>query len=401
MDTYRDRWQTGQYKGVTFLTDDHAAQDGRRLAVHEFPGRDDPVVEDLGAKAPEYRVNAYFIGEQYDQAAQTFSGLLREPGADWLIHPWLGRVWVRPLTWSRTENNREQGVCTLAIQFAPGGDEPPQPETNPDDAALSAATDWMDVAASEFDLLVMGTDAINAYVSEVQGNLEYLRQGLSLAQLPLTWASQVLGAIGSIQTELGSLIALPGRYAGAVTSLLNTIGIGGAAIGLPDAARPRLVSRLAVASMRAHETSQGRAGSESPASVFASSGAQVQDVIARENIKRDAALRSQAYLAAALQLSVYQYPSQTERTFNLNAIQTAYDGLLQGLPDAAFQAAVTARATLLAAVLAQDLRPPQSRDIAIPLPATVLAHRFGVDEAGFIARNGVRHPLFVSGRVYG
>nr|VFK58511.1 MAG: hypothetical protein BECKTUN1418F_GA0071002_114512 [Candidatus Kentron sp. TUN]VFK64994.1 MAG: hypothetical protein BECKTUN1418D_GA0071000_13052 [Candidatus Kentron sp. TUN]VFK67369.1 MAG: hypothetical protein BECKTUN1418E_GA0071001_114312 [Candidatus Kentron sp. TUN] len=60
-----------------------------------------------------------------------------------------------------------------------------------------------------------------------------------------------------------------------------------------------------------------------------------------------------------------------------------------------------ARTALIDALLTQDLQPAAYRDITSPLPATLLAHRMGVDEAVFLARNAVRHPLFVVGRVYG
>jgi hypothetical protein len=51
--------------------------------------------------------------------------------------------------------------------------------------------------------------------------------------------------------------------------------------------------------------------------------------------------------------------------------------------------------------MAQDLKPQVIKDVVSPLPSTVLAHRLQIDEAVLIARNGVQHPLFVRGRVYG
>ena len=56
---------------------------------------------------------------------------------------------------------------------------------------------------------------------------------------------------------------------------------------------------------------------------------------------------------------------------------------------------------MIEALLAQDLKPAMARDVTGPLPAALLAHRMGVDEAVFMARNKVRHSLFVTGRVYG
>ena len=46
--SYRDRWQTAQFRNIEFLTDSHDAKGGRRLAVHEFPGAEQPLVERLG-----------------------------------------------------------------------------------------------------------------------------------------------------------------------------------------------------------------------------------------------------------------------------------------------------------------------------------------------------------------
>jgi hypothetical protein len=66
-----------------------------------------------------------------------------------------------------------------------------------------------------------------------------------------------------------------------------------------------------------------------------------------------------------------------------------------------FQAAVSARTALIDALLDQDLNPQILRDIANPLPSVLLAHQMGLSESVFIAQNGVRHPLFVVGRVYG
>jgi hypothetical protein len=49
----------------------------------------------------------------------------------------------------------------------------------------------------------------------------------------------------------------------------------------------------------------------------------------------------------------------------------------------------------------QALHPTQERDVLHPLPSVLLAHQLEVDEDVFLARNAVRHPLFVRGRVYG
>ena len=47
------------FRGVPFYVDNDKGTYGRRIAVHEFPDRDDPFYEDLGEKAANFSVKAY------------------------------------------------------------------------------------------------------------------------------------------------------------------------------------------------------------------------------------------------------------------------------------------------------------------------------------------------------
>ena len=40
--SWRDRLQKGRFRGAAFLIESHDAGGGRRLALHEFPLRDEP-----------------------------------------------------------------------------------------------------------------------------------------------------------------------------------------------------------------------------------------------------------------------------------------------------------------------------------------------------------------------
>nr|VFK65205.1 MAG: DNA circularisation protein N-terminus [Candidatus Kentron sp. TUN] len=106
-----DRMVRASFRGLEFLTDSHEAKGGRRLVVHEFPGAEAPLVEDMGAEAWNWRLNAYFIGKDYDLVRNGFLAKLSEPGADWLTHPWLGRLWVRARTWQTKETNEQGGIA--------------------------------------------------------------------------------------------------------------------------------------------------------------------------------------------------------------------------------------------------------------------------------------------------
>lgn len=60
-----DDLRPASFRGVHFWTEGDKGTYGRRNAVHEYPMRDDPDVEDLGEKAQKYSVNGYLVGDDW------------------------------------------------------------------------------------------------------------------------------------------------------------------------------------------------------------------------------------------------------------------------------------------------------------------------------------------------
>lgn len=384
--SWTDRMARASFQGFEFLTDSHDAKGGRRLVVHEFPGAEYPLVEDLGRKAEDWKLNAYFIGPDYDLECNGFMAKLAEPGAAWLTHPWLGLLWVRAHTWSRQDSNDKGGYCAVSIEFVQGG-QTLQPVQDKVDVAFDRTRKLGDAAVADFDLELMSADGMTAFIAAVHQQLEVLRQVIALAALPLTWANQLKGLIAGVKGDLAALMGVPAAYASALRGVTDALGGGADGSGLSDTARPRVVSRIAsVATAK---------------SVIALPGIATTDGAVRRNLQRESALRSRLLVTAAAQVAMADYRAEADRDAALASVVAALDGLLPSLPDTVFQAAVAARTSVIEALLAQELKPASLRDITSPMPAVVLAHRLGVDEAVFLARNAVRHPLFVKGRVYG
>lgn len=400
--SYLDRWAYAAWHDLEFYTDSHDAKGGRRLAVHEFPGAEAPLVEDLGGKTWDYQLNAYFVGPNYDLEADMLIAELNTVGADWLMHPWLGLIWVRPQSWSRHESSAENGLCTLSITWVPGGEQPPTPSRDLVDTADAEIEVFADEAEADFDMQPMSADGMTAFVAAVQSKLEYVRQAISFATLPLTWANQLMNLIAGVKGDLAALAAIPGSYANAWRSLSNAIGMGADQHGFSDIDRPRLISSLCALALTSGYQSSGVASIRLATSHdVLLTGIAATDSAVRANLQRDAELRSRLLLAAACKVALADYRSANDRDAVVNAVETVFDALLPALSDAVFQAAVTARAALIEALMSQDLKPQMIRDVVTALPSTVLAHRMQIDEDVFLARNAVRHPLFVRGRVYG
>lgn len=380
--TWLDRMSKASFRGFEFLTDSHSADYGRRLAVHEFPGGEEEEVQDLGAKSPGWKLNAYFIGPDYDLERNALMAKLAEPGADWLTHPWLGLLWVRAHKWSLAESNKEGGYCTLAIEFVAGGSTQ-QPVRDMVDTAISRTRELQEAVADDFELEEMQAGGLASFLAAVHAKLDMLRNVLALATLPLTWAGQIQGLIAGIKGDLAELMALPDAYANALRGLGNALGGGADTHGMSDTERPRVVARLTTA-----------ATTLTPAPDVA------DDAVLR-NLRQEETLRSWLLVTAAAEIALTDYRAEPDRDAALDAVAQAIEALLPGLPDPVFHAAVAMRAALTNALLAQDLKPAIVRDVVHPLPAVLLAHRLEVDEDVFLARNAVRHPLFVRGRVYG
>ncbi len=386
--TWIDRCERAWFREFEFLTESHTARGGRRLVVHEYPGADDPRVEDMGGKAWDYRLAAYFIGPNYDLERNGFLALLAEPGADWLMHPWLGLMWVRVAEWSVTESNESGGYCKIDIQFVPGGEAPFEVETDRVDVAFERIRTFADAAQADYEPEVLSADGMTSFIAAVQGQLEVLRTVLSLATLPLTWASQVMGLVQSVKTDIAALMALPGAYANALRGLGNMLGLGpdDDDFDLADTARPRIVRRIVTL-----------AGSP----VAKLTGLAAVDPAVRRAVLAEDTLRKRLFIASAAQLALADYRVAEDRDSALNSVIGAIDAVLPGMSDPVFQAAVSLRVAIIDALMAQALDPAQQVDVVNPLPAVLLAHRMGIDEDVLIARNRVRHPLFVQGRVYG
>lgn len=396
--SWRDRQATASFKGMEFLTDSHDAKGGRRLVVKQYPGGEVPELEDMGGKAGEFRLNAYFIGADYDLARDKFLSILNKPGADWLTHPWMGRLWVRPRDWSVHESNKDGGYCTVSVDFVPGGGDTALPTADRADIAAAANKRFADTVQAEFALVPMSASSLNSMIAKVQGQLDRVRNVLAMATLPLTMMNQVRNVIDGIKGDVAALMALPDQYAAAFRSFSNLLGSNDAAssssststgtsspASVPDTAIPQVVdSIVAVAEL---PVSQPGGVGDSPALHI--------------NLARESDLRSQLLLASAAQMALADYRSASDRDAALASVLAAMDKMLPRMSDAVFQAALDCRATLIDALLAQQLEPAQVRDIVQPLPATLLAHRMEVDEAVFLVRNKVRHPLFVRGRVHG
>ncbi len=118
--SWQARYQPGSFRGAAFRSEAHEKGGGRRLAVFEFPGRDEPLVEDLGRKQRQFNLDCHVIGEDYVAARNALEDALEGEGPGLLVHPWRGRMMAVVLDYTSSED-QAGGICAFRITFGEAG----------------------------------------------------------------------------------------------------------------------------------------------------------------------------------------------------------------------------------------------------------------------------------------
>jgi prophage DNA circulation protein len=222
-----DNLQPASFRGVPFGVILSESRHGRRLALHEYPYRDEPWPEDLGKAPRKFAIQGFLItdsliyggGDVIDQVTDLIEAV-ETAGAGTLIHPVLGRVQVcipedglvvtAPLT---------AATCiefTLACYTA---GERKFPTTTADSVdGLEGAADAMDSAS--------GAD----FLTDVADALRYGGQIVNMAVNTATHWVAVLERVASDATGIFNLAAaLPGEFGrffnGALSGYANSLGL--------------------------------------------------------------------------------------------------------------------------------------------------------------------------------
>ena len=119
--SWRDQYQQGSFRGASFRTEYHERSGGRRVVSHEFPGRDDPVTEDLGRSQRTFSIDCWVAGADYRADRDALIDALEAFGPGLLVHPFHGSMNVNVLAYRQTEDTEEGGMCRFSIELVESG----------------------------------------------------------------------------------------------------------------------------------------------------------------------------------------------------------------------------------------------------------------------------------------
>ncbi len=383
----------GSFRGVPFLVDAVERAGGRRIVVHEFPFRDDPFVEDLGKGVVTFRVDAYVIGDDYKTQKDAVLAALEAEGPGELVLPYYGTLRAIGGTQSTSETKDNGGIARFTIQFTVTPLQPPVPTRVVNDTDLvDAGADAAAVAADAELVEQFDTDLPSFAFDSAQAAIEKAAAALSDKLAPIVNATQ-------------ELATLTGQLA-----LLTT-----------EAASLARASADAVAAFRAAITGLAETAEDAPEGVWrALSDAYDVDLgdllapVVATTPTRAAELANQTALCSALRrvlaveaarlAPVVTYETLEDALAARDRVTAMLDEQAQAAGDTAYPALVDLRSQVLRAVPGGQVF---ARVVTVtrkePVPAVVLAYQLygevGENDADIVARNGVRHPGYVSGDV--
>lgn len=417
---WKDRLRPASFKQAAFGVEAHSSEQGRRVVVHEYPGRDKPYVEDLGAKARGFTLRGFVVGKDYQQARDALLDAANAPGPGQLVHPYFGTLRVVCTAVSVSESGEAGGMAVFNLTFVEAGESRyPAAESDPAGSLLDAA-DTLDGQLAEafgkwFDL-----DGLPDFLS--RDNLQALTERIQRLTtvgglLDLTKQSPFLRQVRQLLDAVGELSATPAvlgsRIIGLFTDLTGSFSqpLGGI-MGLARAFRGgrREVSR----GLPANPTPYQRAESNRQAVQVLFEAAALNAAAATAVVRPDDITIELPQPGGNFGSGGNQQPSRIapkaaaaplfeslDEAVALRRLLLAWlDELAPQLPDSAFSAAQDLRAAIVQALPDTENELPRLVDYTPqrPLPVVVLAYRLHGDarrSSEILRHNPVAHPGFM------
>jgi hypothetical protein len=415
-------------RGIACWVEEAELAIGRRVAVHEFPQRDDPYHEDLGRSARQLSLELILVGDDVIERAAQLEAAIEAPGPARLVHPWYGELDVVILTARSRISMREGRVARISITCQRAGAEPsPIGRVDSGQAVRGAADGLLDAVTGLGGLDLAGVTGwpVAATLQALTTTRDALSAALRAAGLGRALAAGEVSAwLGVLGQMLPADLVAGGRLVMSIVGLARSISgmVPGLGAGGRDYAGGSVWTPAAGAAWRAPARVTAEAATAAPA-LLAIAGLDLAPPPASAGtaLAVQRASRASAQLAGMVRIAAAAELARVSSALAWESRDAAWawreelgDGLSAAAEtaaaqrwDGAWQATADVRAAALRDVTVRAAPLPRLRRItpAATLPAAVVAYRIdGDDLAGLwgrasdlTARNRVRHPGFVPG----
>jgi prophage DNA circulation protein len=385
---WQEELRPASFRGIPFNVLATDGQMGRRAAVHEYPGRDKPWVEDLGRRARVLSLHAVVLGEDWLGKRDKLIAALETAGAGELVHPTLGALQATLIDSRLSESTVEGGMARFDLEFVEAG-EPAWPsarQATPDLVAQKSQALRL-AAQTEFQAFFKVSDLPDFVGASAAA------QTTALADL----AREAAGRVQAQQEQLAVLQASVDSVRSSATALVYApASLGGQAVGV--------VRQLcAVATLPADALGLARSLWSFGSLEVATGGSATRQAERRNAAHLARLVRSAAVAEAADAAARMDFDSHEQASALRDALCDAADELLlSAQDDAAFDALRALRTAVVADITARgaDLSRLARHAPRGTRPALLVAQSLygdGSRAEDLLARNAatVRHPLFL------
>lgn len=423
---WRDRLMRGAWRMIPFHLEEHTLSGGRRVAVHEFPGRDDSLCEDLGRKPRRFAMRWLVAGSDYFSWRDEMRAALEQAGPGDLRHPYLGEICCCVEDFSLRESKEEGGVCWFDVTLVEATSRLRQVTEVDHAGAVRTATEAVkvEVAAATMAEVAVVKRTVSSSTDEsgvpiiVEQHTPRSELGIAASLSALSGSlAQMRGQISALQDRAAAIGAAASGLMGQAAALSKTpTAMVSAVIGVVDALLSAMVDGAQLATLGAlaakvgadwDDPLQGRpavASAWAPKAASADRAAQARTQAAIIRLVKASFAAAMADAAADAEFATVDEASAVS-----SAICALVDDVLAHLPEDASQEA--ARQALVALRVAScrqldsavaDLPRLQAHTPIGTICALVLAQQLYGDAARaqeIIAINRLPSPLFVQGGV--
>jgi prophage DNA circulation protein len=395
---WRDNLLDGALDGVPFEYRTVENEFGRRVEVHEFPGRDDPFTDDLGRAARFFTIEAFVIGENYANFRDQLIEVIEKPGDKVFTHPYRGDFGVKINGRARmTESDTEGRFAKFTIPLVESGMAFPAIQLlTPPTIGLLIPDFLGKVPKTKFNLLRAIGAVLKSIIAGLNKASSLLRKINGKIASALNLVDSLSGAIDAFTAALTTLINTPQALLNEMVQLMNSVmGLINTLtdlvpvldVSVPEPDRVRLTLEV-IEELFLFESVAEAIPTPTPQSA--------QEVEAHAVITK--VFKVAALASGTGALSQLTLTSSTQAKTVIANLADKYDAMLsETFEPEIMESLIALKAGMVQhfSQAAQDLPEVRTVRISYPEPALVLAYRESTSDVDFIRRNKIRHPAFV------
>lgn len=199
------------WKGVPFGVRESELGGGRKVAMHQYPFRDEQWPEDLGRRGRRVRIHGFLVdgGGQYGgrgsiqaQAVQMLK-VCESAGPGDVVHPLYGRLKVQ-LAEFDSRHAEAPGVLELRFEFAEYG-RPLYPQVAPDTQSQSRLSGFALMAKAAQSWSIAFTEAVHTALGD-SAISSALKSMTSIADTAATTVTSLVTMVGILPGEFGRFV---------------------------------------------------------------------------------------------------------------------------------------------------------------------------------------------------